>query len=223
MLAILLIEMEWLKESRTPEGAVARQQYYKPVLIEEEVNLTGEGVFVKRCKFYQKGNKVQSASEMVNIQTIQLNKFTRGRNFTGNDEYEQRRMRKGMQSINNARGVFVPIERIDIPCIAVEKEENNYRIKWFDCRGGMPRRRGGNEDFGKTGKKMAGEPNVLNETAFVLEEGKAGLLKYNYRYTSYHGQWYKCYYVYVVNCKELTRDIFVRDYDYEYNQLADLF
>lgn len=36
----------------------------------------------------------------------------------------------------------------------------------------MPKRRGGNEDLYKKGMKLAGRPNVLNETAFVLEEGK---------------------------------------------------
>lgn len=71
--------------------------------------------------------------------------------------------------------------------------------------------------------KLVGQPNRLNETAFVLWEGQSGVLKYNYRYTSYHGQWYKCYYVYIVNGKILTKDIFLREYDYEYDQLADLF
>jgi len=223
MLAILLIEMEWSKDSRTPQGAAARQQYYKPVLIDEDVNLSGEGVFVKKCKFYQKDNIIQSASELVDAQAIRLDKETKGQNFTGNDEYEQRRMRKGIQSIIKAKGVFVPIERIDIPCIAVEKEENDYRIKWFDYKGGMPRRRGGNEDFGKAGARLAGEPNVLNETAFILKEGQSGMLKYNYRYTSYHGQWYKCFYVYVVNCNEMTNDAFIREYNFEYSRMADLF
>ena len=87
----------------------------------------------------------------------------------------------------------------------------------------MPHRRGGNEDLYKAGTKLAGKPNVLNETAFVLKTGQAGVLKYNYRYTSFHGQWYKCYLVYVVNEEQLTHNVFVRKYDYEYNQLADLF
>ena len=36
MLAVLLIKMEWWKESRTPAAAAVRQQYYKPIKIEDE-------------------------------------------------------------------------------------------------------------------------------------------------------------------------------------------
>ncbi len=39
MLAILLVEMMWYKEDRTPNGAVLRRSYYHPVKIEEEVDL----------------------------------------------------------------------------------------------------------------------------------------------------------------------------------------
>lgn len=87
----------------------------------------------------------------------------------------------------------------------------------------MPRRRGGNEDFYKKGKKLESKPNVLNETAFILEQGQSGVLKYNYRYTSWSEQKYVCYYVYMVNDVVLTQNTFIRSYDYEYNQLADLF
>lgn len=224
MLAILLVEMEWLKENRTPAGAVQRQKYYKPVRIEDGINLEGDGIFVKKCMYYQNGNAVQSAFENLDRYNKELNEAGKGKVFTGKDEYEQKRARIRQQSVHKDKGTFYPIEKIDIPCIAIEVEKDNcYRIKWFDNRCGMPKRRGGNEDFGKKGSKLAGQPNVLNETAFILEEGKSGLLKYNYRYVSYHGQWYKCYYVYIVNEKVLTQDIFMRNYDYEYDQLADLF
>ena len=70
---------------------------------------------------------------------------------------------------------------------------------------------------------MQGRPNTLNETAFILREGASGLLRYNYRLTSYEEQWYECYYVYIVNTKELRQDVFIRKYTYDYNQLVDLF
>jgi len=146
-----------------------------------------------------------------------------GKAFIGTDEREQRLAGLRTKRIQKDRGTFYNIENIDVPCITISEEQANcYRIKWFDSGEGMPKRRGGNEDLYKKGMKLAGRPNVLNETAFVLEEGKAGLLKYNYRYTSYHGQWYKCYYVYIVN-DNLTQDVFVRTYDYVYDQMADLF
>lgn len=192
MLAILFIEMKWHKENRTPKGAVQRQKYYKPIKIEDGVNLSGDGIFLKKCSYYQHRDSVFSES--------------------------------GTKQIWKDSSSFYNIEKIDIPCISIyQEQENAYRIKWFDDGKGMPRRRGGNEDLYKKGAKLAGKPNTLNETAFILEEGKAGVLKYNYRHSSYDGQWYKCYYVYMVNDRVLKQDIFMRTYDYEYHQLADLF
>ncbi len=224
MLAILLIEMEWLKENRTPASAILRQKYFGPIKIEDEVNLSGEGIFVKKCKFYQRGDSIYSGVESADRLDKILYEESRGKAFTGSDEYEQKMARKRKDAVTKDKGAFCNIDKLEIPCITVvEETDNRYRIKWFDNGKGMPRRRGDNEDFGKKGTRLAGQPNVLNETAFVLEEGQAGLLKFNYRKTYYSGQWYECYYVYVVNARELSRDVFMREYDYEYDQLADLF
>lgn len=224
MLAILLVEIEWLKENRTPAGAIQRQKYFAPVKIEDEVNLTGDGIFVKKCKFYQRGDSVSSSVESAARLDKILYEDGRGKAFTGSDEYEQKMAGRRSKAIEKDKGSFYSLDKLDIPCITVVEEPNNrYCIKWFDNGTGMPRRRGGNEDFCKKGAKLAGQPNVLNETAFVLEEGQAGLLKFNYRKAYYSGQWYECYYVYVVNAKELSRDVFMREYDFEYDQLADLF
>ncbi|MCI8670310.1 MAG: hypothetical protein HFI34_12475 [Lachnospiraceae bacterium] len=223
MLAILLIEMEWLKENRTLNGAIQRQKYYEPVRIEDGVNLSGNGIFLKKCSYYQYGNSVLSEQKSSDRLDKQLYEEGLGKAFTATDEREQRLAGLRIKRIQKNRGTFYNIEDINIPCITIcEEPENRYRIKWFDSGEGMPRRKGGNEDLYKKGLRFAGQPNRLNETAFVLEEGKAGLLKYNYRYMSYHGQWYKCYYVYAVN-DNLSQDIFIRTYDFEYNQMADLF
>lgn len=223
MLAILSIEMNWRKENRTPNAAIQRKEYYKPIKIEDGITLDGEGIFLKKCNYFQQGDSVRAGSEISAELDKKLYEEGRGKAFTGKQEQEQKLARIRNQTVQKEKGFFYSIEAIDIPCVTIEEADNCYRVKWFDYGSGMPRRKGRNEDFNKKGSKLAGQPNVLNETAFVLEEGKAGLLKYNYRYTSYHGQWYKCYYVYIVNEKELTQDIFMRSYDYEYNQLADLF
>lgn len=60
MLAVLKIRMTWTKENRTPEGAVLREQYCKPVEIEEEVPLLGEGIFLKECDCEQVGSQIFS-------------------------------------------------------------------------------------------------------------------------------------------------------------------
>lgn len=224
MLAVLLIKMKWFKESRTPVGAIQRQEYYKPIKIEDGVNLLGEGIFYKRCRYYQKEKSVFPEEEIVDRLDNKLYEIDKGKAFAGKDEKKHRLDRLRAEEIRRDKGSFYPIDNIEIPCIMIHKEADNvYRIKWFDDRKGMPRRRGGNEDLYSKGARLAGQPNILNETAFILDEGEAGLLKYNYRYTSYHGQWYECYYVYIVNEKNLTQDIFLRAYDYEYDQLADLF
>lgn len=187
MLAILQIKMQWTKDSRTPTGSRQRQTYYKPVMIENDVSLSGNGIFVKKCNYLQQSGVVKCDMEV-------------------------------------SKGVFYSPDKVDIPCVEIiEEAERDYRIKWFDDGRGMPKRRGGNEDLYVKGAKLAGRPNTLNETAFILREGESGVLRYNYRLTSYHGQWYECYYVYIVNAKELWQDVFIREYTYDYNQLADLF
>lgn len=222
MLAILTVKMEWDKGSRTPEGSEERKEYLKPVIIDDSVNLVGEGIFLKQCLYYQKIDGIISASKAYDELNNKQNN-TKGE-FSGIDWKKERRLKDLSKKLRQESGVFVREEDLDIPYISIEKsEDNSYRIKWYDYGMGMPRRRGGNEDFCKAGKKLKGQPNILNETAFILKEGESGVLKYNYRCTYYNGQWYVCYYVYIVNYTILTHDIFLRTYDYEYNRLADLF
>lgn len=224
MLAVLLIEMTWFKENRTPNDAVIRKKYYKPVRIEDGINLTGNGIFYKKCRYFQQGDSVLSEDNISDGLDKDLYEKNLGKAFAGADEREQRLAGLRAERVRRDKGSFYSMEKIDIPCVMISEERDlSYRIKWYDDGRGMPGRRGGNEDLYKKGAKLAGRPHTLNETAFILEEGKAGLLKYNYRYTSYEGQWYKCYYVYAVHAKVLTQDIFIRDYDYEYRQMADLF
>lgn len=224
MLAILFIEVDWLKENRTPGGAIQRQKYYKPVKIEDEIKLVGEDIFYKKCSYHQRGDSVYSDMDAVDRANKELYEKGKGKAFTGSEEEAHRWAKIKMMNTYKDKGAFYKLENIDIPCVTIKEEmESCYRVIWSDQEHGMPRRRGGNEDLYINGSKLVGQPNRLNETAFVLQEGQSGVLKYNYRYTSYHGQWYKCYYVYIVNGKTLTKDIFLREYDYEYDQLADLF
>ncbi|MCR4650888.1 MAG: hypothetical protein K5662_03945 [Lachnospiraceae bacterium] len=110
-----------------------------------------------------------------------------------------------------------------IPNIEILKEGEAYRIKWFDDGMGNVKRRGGNEDFRKKGTRFSRYANVLNETAFVLNEGQSGIMRWNNRFTSYHGQYYEQYQAFFVNVDTFDQKVFIRDYDFEYQQLADLF
>ena len=221
MLAILMIEMEWYKKDRTPTGAVLRQKYYMPRKISEHVNLSGTGIFYKQCRYCQNGEIILSNED---VEQKLAYKKHKGKAFTGSEEKQMRLAMLGSKRRQKEQGFFYMLDQLNIPCLTISEEsKNSYRVKWYDDMQGKPRRKGGNEDFGKKGTRFAGQPNLLNETAFILNTGQSGILKYNYRCTYYEGQWYKGYYVYMVNEKELTYDVFLRNYDYEYNQLADLF
>ena len=224
MLAILQIKMQWTKENRTPNGSVQRQKYYIPIKIEPDVTLSGNGIFLKKCNYLQQNDTIQYDVEISESLDRQLYRENMGKAFSGKDEHEQKMAQYRNKSIRCNKGSFYSLDKLDIPCIEIiEETEQCYRIKWFDDGRGMPKRRGGNEDLYVKKAKLSGQPNRLNETAFVLKEGESGILMYNYGCTYYHGQWYECYYVYVVNTTNLSSDVFIRDYTYTYNQLADLF
>lgn len=222
MLAVLFIKMKWWKENRTSFGAALRREYYKPIRIEDGVNLSGNGVFVMKCHYDQHGETICSDWEVSDRLDKKLYKKSLGKAFTASDEREHKLAARRKKAIQKSKGAFYEIENVDIPCIMIHNEPDNcYRIQWYDW-GLTPKRRGGNKDFYKKDAKLMGQPNTLNETAFILEEGKAGVLRYNTRCVSFEEQWYECYYVYMVHEKVLTQDIFVRTYDYDYNQLAYL-
>lgn len=222
MLAVLFIKMKWWKENRTSNGAVLRQKYYKPIRIEEGVNLSGNGVFVMKCCYDQHGETICSDWEVSDRLDKKLYKESLGKAFTSSDEREHKSAARRKKAIQKMKGSFYEIENIDIPCIKIRKEPDKcYRIQWYD-EGLTPKRRGGNKDCYKKGTKLTGQPNTRNETAFVLEEGQAGVLRYNTRCVCFDDQWYECYYVYIVHEKILTQDIFLRIYDYDYNQLVYL-
>ncbi len=50
MLVILQINIQWIKENRTTAGSLCRKSYYKPVVIEDDVNLPGDGIFLNKCR-----------------------------------------------------------------------------------------------------------------------------------------------------------------------------
>ena len=117
----------------------------------------------------------------------------------------------------------VLLKDLELPNIEITHENDKYRVSWFDSGQGNVRRRGGNKDFGIKGRRLAGCPNTLNETAFILDKGEAGIIRWNNRFSSYRGQWYEQYQAYFVNTNNLNKRVFIREYNHEYQQLADLF
>lgn len=128
--------------------------------------------------------------------------------------------------IQRDRGSFYAVTDVPaIPYIRIgAKTGDAWQIWWYDSGKGLPGRRGGNEDLYRPGARLAGRPNVLNETAFILKKGESGRLRYNYRPPPFDDQCqsYVFHDVYMVHTDQMARDIFMRTYDYEYKQLADL-
>lgn len=94
-------------------------------------------------------------------------------------------------------------------------------------RNGMPLRRGRNKDFNDESSAFYHQ-DLLNETAFLLENGRYGRIVYNERLSDVDtGEWYyKLWIINIVNddSEKPATDIFTsREVDYCYDKTADLF
>lgn len=220
MLAIQYIKMYWTKENRTPEGSLMRKNYYKPDKIDSSVNLDGldAEIFVQKRHYTQK--------DIMYTDTEYNKKF--GNYFVNasgpTESAERERKRKYLLEQNVAekdnRGKFYDsVESVKIPGIEIIKEDDAYRIIWYSLdRGYQPVRKGYNQFYHKNGKR------IKHETAFVLKKGEAGKIEYNYRYTSYYGQHYEQFCIYIINTDEINHNTFVdAKYEKQYNELVDLF
>ena len=206
MLFVLFKSIQWTKDQRTPEYGSRRQEFLKPdtAVLNQKPDLIynraeSEGhCILKEILCYQKGGDILPAPYRLKPQTSQ--KIPDRTSFS-----------------------LIPLEEVMIPDIEILPEENRYRIRWFDSGRGSIRRRGGNEDFLKRGARFSGEPNRLNETAFILKPGQSGTVCCNNRFSSWHGQWYEEYRIYFVSAVRPDRNMFVREPDFRYEQLAVLF
>lgn len=196
MLFILLQEILWYKKDRTPQGSVIRRQYLKPVRVEEaQIDPAGDEVILWTRSYTQDGNEMQEEKGLYK------NPLVRGRLAI---------RRNGLERTADN--------------IEILKEGDAYRIRWFESGEGRVRRHGGNEDFDRNWQRLIREdPGLLCETAFVLKKGESGIMRWNNRFASYSGQWYRQYQAYFIHTDSMDRRMFIRDYDYTYEQLADLF
>ncbi len=102
MLAFLMIQMEWHKEERNPEAAAARQKYYRPLPIEEGVNLSGEGIFVVRHRCFQRGIDILTDWDASDRLDRELRTEGAGRAFTGSEEHRHRGAGQRAKSIQKS-------------------------------------------------------------------------------------------------------------------------
>lgn len=226
MLAIQKIKMYWEKECRTPAASCRREQYYLPAVLDLDIELNRNGIFLNERNYIQKPDAVYTCEE------YQKEFGNRMVNAVSQSEGEmQERKRKHLLHIQEEeqknKGVFYEsVSDIAIPSIRILQESNTYRIIWYslDVNGRCkPVRHGRNEEFYTKGSPYAGK-NICNETAFVLCPDESGEISFNYRCVGYDGQHYEQYTVYFVNTDILGVHTFTQaEYMHVYNQMADLF
>jgi hypothetical protein len=225
MLAIQYIRMYWEKENRSPKGAIMRRDFFKPEQIDSNIKLGFE-----KCEYFlQKRWYVQTDKVYENTEYNKLfmNRYVNACGST--DAKRTERIHKYLLEQNiaekNNKGVYLSsVEDIIIPGLEILNENDSYRIKWHTLqRGYQPVRTGYNEDFNNPKSVCKGQ-RIKNETAFVLQQGEAGLIQYNYRYTSYHGQHYEQFCIYMLHTNQLKHNSFVNAlYEKRYEEMADLF
>lgn len=97
---------------------------------------------------------------------------------------------------------------------------------WDERRSGLPRRRGRNRDYNDPASRLC-RKDVLNEAAFVLAPGQTGRLVWNERdRNGDDGTWF---YRLNVRCvaalpgREFSPEVFLREPDFVYRQMAELY
>ena len=225
MLAIQYTRMLWRKENRTPEGAVARREYFKPIRIEDEVQLdsaesdSGGEIFLQK-RWYIQSDKIYPYFEYNRLFRTPPIKTSEPR-----EESLRKYLMEQNRKENVDKGIFLSdVKDVDIPGIEIKAVDEGYEVIWYSLSNRYhPVRTGYNQKYHVKGSSAQGK-RVKCETAFVLKKGEAGVVKYNYRYTSYSGQHYEQFCIYFVNVEEIKHDSFVKaDYAKVYDEMVDLF
>ncbi|MBR3356323.1 MAG: hypothetical protein IKG46_00530 [Solobacterium sp.] len=130
---------------------------------------------------------------------------------------------QGIVNTENRVSCPTKLKEIDIPGIKAFERDDCIEIVWYSLEHGyMPERKGVHRY--RISTSQYDRPELRCDTAFFLKKNEAGLLKYNYRYTSSHGQHYEQFYVYVLNTDQLESDSFIKaDYTKMYDENAILF
>lgn len=196
MLAIQAIRLQWTKNERNPKAAALRRTIGKPEKLEHSFISNGENCFLNRKNYIQNG-------------------------------FELSLLKSSKEILNADQGTFYQTpDAIRIPSIQIFPVKNTWQIRWFsESYSYRPIRKGYNEYFYDRHSEFCGKA-LCNEKAFTLKIGESGKIRYNYRITGYHGWYYEMYYLYFVYTDNdvIEENIFTNaEYDYTYEQMADLF
>ncbi len=229
MLAVQVIKIYWTKADRSPQGAEERRRVLHPSRIEENVPLSGEGIFLCRHSYRQDG-KLYDSTDYSQAHFRNIYRIEKGR-MTPVKDYPHEYIMKMQELSRLYRGYFTDCRSVSawkdpayIPGIIIRGENGGYLIKWYSLANGyQPVRRGVNTDRSIKDSPCAGK-DVLCEKAFELNEGESGVIDYNYRYTADTGQHYEQYRVYFVCTGELKTNTFTKaGYEKKYDRTVVLF
>lgn len=176
-------------------------------------------------KWTKENRTPQSAVErkqyFVPVETVPSVNIDNNEVFLQTVKYEQ--LADGVQKTEDDC-VFLPkLKDIAVPCIKVIQRDDCYEIVWYSLGMNYKPERKGVHRYRIESSNFDNQ-ELRCDTAFFLKKGEAGVLKYNYRYTSYYGQHYEQFLIYVINTDKLEQNSFIRaDYNKTYMEMADLF
>ena len=130
---------------------------------------------------------------------------------------------KGIVNTENRSSCPMKLKEIDIPGIRAIERDDCIEIVFYSLEHGYKPERKGIHRY-RISASQNDDPELRCDTAFFLKKNEAGVLKYNYRYTSMYGQHYEQFYVYVLNTDKLEYDSFVKaNYTKTYDENVILF
>ncbi len=230
MLAVQYIRIYWEKDNRSPEGAVKRRSFLRPYRIPETVQLAGDkNMFLQKLSFYQQ----HDGEILTEDENIGKNRYILSPEHTDPDlnsflAHHQNMRIAEIREHNNGRW-YDSADELVIPGVEIFESDAGYEVYWhyIDKPTHKPFRNGYNANYDRKGSRVKGR-RLKCERAFILGNGEAGVLNYNYRVdhsmTGYEGQHYEQYCIYIVNTDKIGYNTFTSaDYTNKYDEMAHLF
>ena len=222
MLLIQEVNLTWHKPERGGAAASARQQFPLAYVWPAESGL--HNVTLHRLNFYQEGEKfLDSVTEMRHSLQVCGQKMAMPQS-----EIDRRISQRLWQMQKYEQQFYNSADELNLTNLTLAYCGENLQVDFCydEQRSGRPMRRGRNKDFNNRHSRMLGRDG-LHENAVVLAPGQYGRLIWNERRVDCDtGGWY--YQLHVYNLLYTVRgvpanDVLIREPDFVYEQLADLY
>jgi len=222
LLLIQSITLTWGKGERGGRAAAARAGFPLGCPVDERA-FSG-GAAVHSLRFFQQGEEIITADEECR-RALLYHLPRQGLSPARVEELILRRRREMRQT----RVLTYPgFEDLNLPNLALRPAGDGWAVsfRWDERRGGMPFRRGRNQDYNDPASPFY-RRDCLNETAFCLEPGQYGRVVWNERQRDFDdGSWF--YQLHAYNIAEAPGGkgepgLFLREPDFLYRQMAELY